>query len=509
MRLIIGSRKSDLARCQAYSVASAIRSILPNANIEFLFKSSAGDLDQDSLLTQMGDKGVFTQDFKQDLYEGRCDLVVHSWKDLPIESDSRTQVIATLPRADARDMLLAHPYALTQKRVKVLSSSPRREYNLKSFLPRVWPTENSEFDFTPVRGNVPTRIKKLMAGDGDALIVAKAALDRLLSASEAEFAETKTFLRSQLSKLKWMVLPLSANPTAAAQGALAIEIKIGRDELVSLLAKLNDKETMASVNLEREILASYGGGCHQKIGVSISRKSFGQVYVLKGLTTTGVVLDQSEIRGAGRKIMKMTDRLKMFGREMTKGWFQRERLPKSVWQYEIERAKDLFIAKADALPRDLEPELLVNKTIWCAGISTWEKLAQAGVWANGCQDSLGEAESNELQILLGRTAKWSVVTHEGAAAQSEHSIRTYRLTPKIDKLDLSEFTHFYWPSGSAFQLAWQLDSKSILKGRHACGPGKTKAIIENLLGESPEVFWSEQHWRKELRGEGNERFKNE
>ena len=84
MRLVIGARRSDLARLQAQQVAIALKKNNPKIEIEFRFKASLGDLDQDSPLVTMGNKGVFTQDFHADLVNGICDLVVHSWKDLPI-----------------------------------------------------------------------------------------------------------------------------------------------------------------------------------------------------------------------------------------------------------------------------------------------------------------------------------------------------------------------------------------------------------------------------------------
>ena len=103
----------------------------------------------------------------------------------------------------------------------------------------------------------------------DGLIVAKAALDRLLEAPEEEFAATKAELRSALSQCRWMVLPLRANPCAPAQGALAVEIRSEHPELRDLLGPINCAETFDTSQRERSILQSYGGGCHQKIGASV------------------------------------------------------------------------------------------------------------------------------------------------------------------------------------------------------------------------------------------------
>ena len=109
----------------------------------------------------------------------------------------------------------------------------------------------------------------------DGLIVAKAALDRLLETEDTEFSETTTFLRNALAQCLWMVLPLRANPSAPAQGALAIEVRRDRSDLRRLFESFNCAETRAAVMRERDILRQHGGGCHQKIGVSILRRPYG------------------------------------------------------------------------------------------------------------------------------------------------------------------------------------------------------------------------------------------
>src|SRR5213075_1203785 len=149
-----------------------------------------------------------------------------------------------LPRADARDLLLVRRDRWDEVEhtgvMSILTSSPRRAYNLESFLRDALPAKINEMKFENVRGNVQTRVRKMLEQNVDGLIVAKAAIDRLLStrgvseppavaggptpAAFDEFAETREFLLEALSQCLWMVLPLSANPSAPAQGALAIEI---------------------------------------------------------------------------------------------------------------------------------------------------------------------------------------------------------------------------------------------------------------------------------------------
>ena len=110
MRLTIASRRSELARIQAYQVGDTLRRAHPQIDITYSFHESLGDKNQNEPLWQMPEKGVFTQDFREGLLRGDFDLVVHSWKDLAIEEDPETEIVATPPRADARDLLLVRDH---------------------------------------------------------------------------------------------------------------------------------------------------------------------------------------------------------------------------------------------------------------------------------------------------------------------------------------------------------------------------------------------------------------
>lgn len=281
MRVRLSGRSSELSRIQMHQVADAIRAAAPSAEVAMNFRESLGDRMLDDPLWSMPEKGVFTEDFVEDLREGRTDVVVHSWKDLPTEPRIGTRVVATLPRADVRDVLLVRRDLWSSvkpgARITILSSSPRRAHNLGSFLPWALPVRDLAIEFVPVRGNVPTRLRKLHEGTHHGLVVAKAALDRLMLSDD---------------RCHWMILPISANPTGAAQGALAMEIADGCDpEIAALIAGLNDEVTFAEATREREILRSYGGGCHQKIGVTVLMRGSDQLVSLRGVTDDGTILE--------------------------------------------------------------------------------------------------------------------------------------------------------------------------------------------------------------------------
>ena len=292
MRLVIASRKSDLARIQSLQVGQSLSAQNSKVKIEYHWRESLGDMNLQDPLWKMPEKGVFTEDFHQGLISGEFDMVVHSWKDLPTENRQGTIIASTLPREDVRDVLLFKKKDLSQKEINILTSSPRRIYNLQKFLPQLLPKGFEKIDFSPVRGNVQTRVRKLLASSSSGLVVAKAALDRLLTSQlSEEFGETQDFLKKALEEFLWMVLPISFNPPAAAQGALAIEICENREDLKEILKSIHCESTFRTVLKEREMLKSWGGGCHQKIGVCVLERSYGQLTSAQGQKDSGERID--------------------------------------------------------------------------------------------------------------------------------------------------------------------------------------------------------------------------
>ena len=493
MRLTIASRRSDLARIQAHQVGDALRKVHPQFEINYSFSESLGDRNQNDPLWQMPEKGVFTQDFRDGLLRGEFDLVVHSWKDLAIEEDPETEIVATLPRADARDLLLVRedrwPEVERAGTMSIFTSSPRRSYNLDIFLRDALPAKITGLNFVNVRGNVPTRVRKLLESEMDGLIVAKAALDRLLEAWQDEFAATRAELRSALSRCRWMALPLSVNPSAPAQGALAIEIKRSRADLRDLLARVKCAETFAAVTREREILRGYGGGCHQKIGVSVLRRPFGEITFLRGLTDDGQLLDRSALQSSKPRPLNVSQARMWPLKSLDADWFTREEIPSA------KSPNALWIAKADALPNDWQ--IAPKQIVWASGVQTWKRLAQRGVWVNGCADSLGEHGSPNIERLVGEDLAWQKLTHaDGYADGAMPVLATYRLVPKSNRPSLEGKTHFFWKSGSSFEYALALNPW-ISQMTHACGPGNTQRILERN-GIEPCVFLDHAQWLEEM-----------
>jgi hydroxymethylbilane synthase len=493
MRLVLAARRSELARIQAFQVGRALENLNPQVTIEYSFHESLGDKNQNDPLWQMPEKGVFTQDLREGLLAGRYDLAVHSWKDLAIEDDGETEIVATLPRADMRDLLLVRADAWEEVRrtghMTILTSSPRRSYNLQTFLPAALPARIDELVFEPVRGNVPTRVRKMWQPGADGLVVAKAALDRLLEAPDEEFAATKAELRQLLSECRWMVLPLAANPTAAAQGALAVEIKSGRPELRDLFATINSTEAFETTVREREILRSYGGGCHQKIGTSVLRRPYGEITFLRGLTDDGLVLKEVSLKPSRPRPRVIAKELMWPTKLADSDWFQREPVAATIPN------SPLWVAKADAVPED--GAISDSQIVWTAGSKTWLKLVSRGIWVNGSADGLGEQEDPRIGTLAGAAVNWTKLTHADAPSENgTRGLATYRLVPKVDAPNIDGKKYFFWSSGSAFERAAALNPW-IKVMTHFCGPGNTQKTLERR-GIEPHVFLSHEQWLQEM-----------
>ncbi|MBS1984147.1 MAG: hydroxymethylbilane synthase [Bdellovibrionales bacterium] len=510
MKCVIAARKSHLARLQAVTVGEALKKIQPKLEVRYEFRESLGDINATDPLWKMPEKGVFTQDFHADLVAGRCDLVVHSWKDLPLEATPGTAVVATLPRHDARDLLLVHRDRWAQysaalstgqaPRLQILSSSPRRSYNLTPLLSWALPlpagVNAHHVSFEAVRGNIPTRMRKLVEGSAHGLVLAKAALDRLLSSGDSEFAEVQREIRSYLTLCRPVVLPLSVNPTAAAQGALAIEVSDHvSPEIAALLKLIHSPETFAAVQRERKILGSYGGGCHQKIGVSVLRRPFGDVLFLRGLTDDGRVLNQRTLDPSVPYVHEKVAADKVFPLDPKQAsFFVREALPTAKPE-----ANGFWVARADAWPATWSQG--ASEVLWCSGLETWRKLSARGLWVTGSAESLGEHERPGLEHIVGHL-DWVKLSHdEGVHKPGQFKfLPTYQLRTKTTDLpDLQGKTHFYWMSGSSFLRALELQPE-IRQAHHACGPGNTRDILARALGAAHPVQVALDHgdWLRSL-----------
>jgi hydroxymethylbilane synthase len=240
--LRIGSRGSQLALWQANNVSDLLRAQGHAVEIEVI--KTTGDKITDVALAKVGTKGMFTKEIEEALTENRVDLAVHSLKDLPTELGSDFEIAAVTPREDARDVFCSVKFASIEglpPQANVGTSSLRRQAQLMALRP--------DLQIHPLRGNVDTRLRKLEAGEYDAIILAAAGLNRL----------GKTQLVRQ-------VIAVDVMTPAAGQGALAIEIRSGDAATRALLKIFDDAAARAATTCERALLTKLGGGCQVPIG---------------------------------------------------------------------------------------------------------------------------------------------------------------------------------------------------------------------------------------------------
>ena len=491
--LKIVSRKSPLARIQAQLVAKAIRDEFPDIIFEHIYKSTLGDADLTTPLNQMPDIGVFTNDIRNDLLHGEADIAVHSWKDLPVDLEEGTEISATINRADTRDMIFLKEDSLGKQNLSILSSSPRREKNLSLFLPLALPFQ-SNISFKDVRGNIHTRLKKLIEGDDDGLVVAKAAIDRIIDQNVDEFIEDKKELLDITKNLKWMVLPISQNPCAAAQGALAIESREGDLKVEEIMKRINNEAIFEEVEKERSLLKSFGGGCHQKIGVACETIDGSSLLTVKGETEDREEISQRALEKDYEDYFKSIDEENYFpSNKEEQKFFERLPIEDSIDSLKQLKNVGIYISRSNAI----DDSDLIDKsnTIWTSGIETWKSMAQKGYWVNGTSDSLGE--DNSLAEDPFRKLDWLKVTHTDNQDDPKKSVATYKLEPLEVNQRIKDCDYFYWMSASSFKLALQ-KFPEIKNKNHACGLGNTHKIIKK---EVPDVmtFLSYESWQESIK----------
>ncbi|GAA1840009.1 hydroxymethylbilane synthase [Agromyces salentinus] len=242
----VGTRASALAMAQTRQIAERI-AVAAKAEIELVPVTTEGDVSRASLAS-LGGTGVFVTALREALLEGRCDLVVHSMKDLPTADHEGLRLGAVPKRADARDALCARDGLTLQTLpagARVGTGSPRRIAQLHAVRP--------DLEVLDIRGNIDTRLGKVESGDLDAVMLAAAGLGRL-GRSDAVTD----------------LLPLEDWPTAAAQGALAIEVRRGRGDhsLEQALEAVDHRSSRAAALAERLVLAGLEAGCAAPVGVT-------------------------------------------------------------------------------------------------------------------------------------------------------------------------------------------------------------------------------------------------
>ncbi|MBC8256083.1 MAG: hydroxymethylbilane synthase [Candidatus Marinimicrobia bacterium] len=243
-KLIIGTRGSALALKQAYQVRNLLQSVHSHLRVEIKTIQSLGDDQQETPLPEIGAKGLFTAEIESELLSQKIDLAVHSLKDLPSTLPNGLKYVGSPKREDARDVFISHKWRslsdVPAKSIIATGSARRKAQFLEA---------RSDLEFRNLRGNIETRLNKLKTEGWDGIIMAAAALHRL----------------NMSDQITRYMDPLQFVP-AVGQGAIGLELKLGREEVEKLVASIIDPETTQCCQAERLFLARLEGGCSTAIG---------------------------------------------------------------------------------------------------------------------------------------------------------------------------------------------------------------------------------------------------
>lgn len=271
----IGTRGSPLALWQARHVTELLRAVVPERRVELVEIETVGDQVRDVPLVQLGGDGAFTKAIQQALLENRVDVAVHSLKDLPTFAVPGLMLAAVPKRGPTGDALVSRKYpsfAELPAGAVVATSSLRRKAQLLNCRPAL--------NLIDIRGNVETRLRKLVEHDYDAIVLAQAGLVRLGLADQITEVLDQT----------WMF-------PAVGQGALGLECRVDDGPTRTILERLNDAPSRWAVLAERAMLRGLGGGCQVPIG-AVTRIS-GEELTLRGvvLPPDGTLRIEAQIAG--------------------------------------------------------------------------------------------------------------------------------------------------------------------------------------------------------------------
>ncbi|OBG80506.1 hydroxymethylbilane synthase [Mycobacterium sp. NS-7484] len=259
----IGTRGSLLATTQAGTIRDALRAA--GHACELVIISTEGDRNQGPI-ADIG-VGVFTAALREAIHDGRVDMAVHSYKDLPTARDDRFVIAAVPSREDPRDALVARDGLVLGELPAgsvIGTSSARRAAQLRAL--------GLGLEIRPLRGNLDTRLNRVTSGDLDAIVVARAGLARI----------------GRLDVVTESLEPVQMLP-APAQGALAVECRAGDTELISVVSELDDADTRAAVTAERILLAELEAGCSAPVGAIAE--------VVESIDEDGNVFEELSLRG--------------------------------------------------------------------------------------------------------------------------------------------------------------------------------------------------------------------
>lgn len=483
-------RSSALSRLQLEKVRSRIHAFFPQLQVELLTRETRGDQLRDIPLQTVEGTDFFTGDIFNELIENKADIAVHSLKDMSSEHFFGGNQFSIPDRDDPRDVFLCSKSMLEKagrgQGIVVGTCSPRREEMTIVFVESIlkYFVADIRLEVKPIRGNVETRLRKLVSGEYDATILAAAGLNRLLSKNE-----TAGLVERGLASLSKIHLPLIECTPAPCQGAIVAEALADRDDLRPILHSINDQQHWNDCVAEKKWAREFGAGCVQRFGVTSFHFNEEQSLYGGGVDANGKLINRwskmPDLDGRGKKIFSSTDFMGQF--------FDYDFFEKPDFS-EYQNCKHVFVANYKAVHNEVVISFLQNKMLWAAGTKTWKELAKNKIWVSGSSDAMGMERLDEVwssPLVESNKDDVVIITHEKAAAdwrkKGRKAIATYRLKAAVKPWLAAEIETadiIFWTSAEQFHL---YASFAKATATHACPSGETaRKLIE--WGVKPVVF---------------------
>lgn len=488
---LIGTRGSTLAIAQAQFMCNKLNEQTED-NISFELKKiiTQGDKIQSKPLWQIDGKDFFTKELDEHLLSNKIDLVVHSLKDLSTKRPQGIELAAVTKRVNPADVLFIKRSTrnlLINKEFKndsfvIGTSSPRRIYqlkNIKSYLPFLCEQKDIKIESKVLRGNVDTRLSKLLKNEYDAIILAAAGVERISYSQKG-----LSTLREIATELDYMILPLSDFTPAPGQGALGIDCRSNDEFMKSILQKINCNETKTCTENEKKIFSTFGGTCHLPLGIYEFSKFNKKITIING-TKDGKDVSETLI---GDNLNINLDKKIFIGLE------QRNTDKNIVWDELLEKKhhakidqKTVNLDTAHYVSTKFSLKAFLENTkkdvpVFAAGEMTHKEIAKAGRWCNGTSNSRGDEYLNQLKnsqsFNLFHTLKndWNIWTNDSSESNLGKCISTYKKTYKEVsdqwKKDFLSCETYIWASFSQFQMYLKVFPE-IESFNHMSGMGRT------------------------------------
>ena len=288
LKIIIGSRGSELALWQANFVKKELEKKNKNVSVEIKIIKTKGDKILDVALSKIGDKSLFTKELETELINKNIDLAVHSLKDLQTDIPKGLILAAVTKRHNVQDVLIARKKGTTifnlPDSATIATGSLRRRCQLLHLRP--------DLNIVDLRGNVPSRIKKFLESDWDAIILARAGVERL-----------------KLNKYLSSIIKTDVMLPAVGQGALGIETRVDNKFVNDIVKSIHHEDTYKAVLAERALLKTLEGGCQVPIGAFAEVKQNGLLIDALVGTLDGSITYRKKIRGSKSNPEKLGNKL--------------------------------------------------------------------------------------------------------------------------------------------------------------------------------------------------------